>query len=211
MKLRNFFSFIFACIFAAVASLAVFCCVRFVNAGPILLAVPAQARSQAVAVMDAVCGGDFDAASGNMLGNPDLGMDAAVEGDVARLLWDAYLGSMSYELVGEAYATEKGVAQKVAFTSLSLDSVTADLNQRSRTLLEQRMQEAEDTADIYDENNEYREDFVMSVLYDAAVAALAENGELVTRELTIELQYQDGRWWVVADKLLLDELFGGIL
>jgi guanylate kinase len=84
-------------------------------------------------------------------------------------------------------------------------------NEVARELLEQRVAEAENTSDVYDEQNEYREDFIMAVLYDAASAALAENAALVSRELTVELQYQAGQWWVVADKELLDALFGGIL
>lgn len=211
MKIRNLISYLFAGIFAAAATLAVFCCVRFADAKPILLTAPHNARNKAAAMMDAVCCGDYDVVSQSILGTPDLGLDKAPEGEVAAMLWDAYLGSMSYELVGESYATENGVAQKVVFTSLSLDDVTAGWNQRAQELLEQRVQAAENTSDIYDENYEYREDFIMDVLQDAAVASLEDNPKIVTQELTIELQYQEGQWWVVADKALLDALFGGIL
>lgn len=211
MRIRNFFSFIFACAFVAAASLAVYCCVNFADAKPILLTAPDSARNQIVGFMDAFCAGDFDKASEAVLGAPDLGMDKEPEGDVAALLWDAYLDSMSYELVGESYTTENGVAQSVVFTSLAMDRVTSGWNQRARELLEQRVQAAENTSDIYDENNEYREEFIMDVLFDAVSASLGEDAELVSQELTLELQYQEGQWWIIADKQLLDVLFGGIL
>jgi hypothetical protein len=211
MKIRNFFSAILACIFMAAAALAVYCCVRFTDARPILLTAPDSARNKIVAFMDAFCAGDFNAASQSVLGIPDLGMDKEPEGEVAELLWDAYLDSMSYELVGETYTTENGVAQTVVFTSLSMERVTSDWNQRAQALLEQRVEAAENTSDIYNENNEYREAFIMDVLYDAVSASLQENAELVSQELTLELQYQEGQWWIIADKQLLDALFGGIL
>jgi hypothetical protein len=211
MKTRNFISILFGCLFATAAALAVFCCVRFADARPILLAAPESARNRIVIFMDAFCGGNFEEAGQSILGVPELGLDKEPQGEVAELLWNAYLDSMSYELIGECCTTEKGIAQTVLFTGLSLDQVTADWNQRARELLEQRVAEAENTSDVYDEQNEYREDFIMAVLYDAASAALAENAALVSRELTVELQYQAGQWWVVADKELLDALFGGIL
>ena len=211
MKIRNFLSVIFACVFVAAASLAVFCCIRFADAKPILLRAPDSARNKTAAFMDAFCAGDFDTASRSVLGVPELGLDKQPEGEVAALLWDAFLDSMSYELVGETYTTENGVAQSVVFTCLSMDHVTSGWNQRAQELLEQRVAAAENTADIYNENNEYREEFIMDVLYDAVSASLEENTEFVSRELTLELQYQEGQWWIIADKQLLDALFGGIL
>ena len=32
-----------------------------------------------------------------------------------------------------------------------------------------------------------------------------------TVELTIQISYQDGSWWVIADNALLDAISGGIL
>ena len=77
--------------------------------------------------------------------------------------------------------------------------------------LEQRVLDAVDVSEIYDENNEYREDFVMSVLKDAVADALEEDAKKMTVELTVNLSYQNGKWWVVADEALLDAISGGIL
>ena len=65
--------------------------------------------------------------------------------------------------------------------------------------------------DVYDENLQYREDFVMSVLYDAAEAALKEDAKTMTMELTINMVYQNETWWIIADRNLLDAISGGIL
>lgn len=89
-------------------------------------------------------------------------------------------------------------------------SVTANLRERSQALLNQRVEEAEDVSEIYDENNEYRESVVMEALQEAVKAALQEDAETVTVSLTVNLKYQNGTWWVVVDNALLDAFSGGI-
>ena len=73
------------------------------------------------------------------------------------------------------------------------------------------MEEAEELDDVYDKNMQYREDFVMSVLYDAAVAALKEDAKTITVDLTVNMVYQNEAWWIIADRNLLDAISGGIL
>jgi hypothetical protein len=58
---------------------------------------------------------------------------------------------------------------------------------------------------------QYREDMVMAVLYDAAVAALKEDAKTMTVDVTVNMVYQNEAWWIVADRNLLDAISGGIL
>ena len=51
----------------------------------------------------------------------------------------------------------------------------------------------------------------MEVLKEATQDALQEDAKLVTVSLTVNLKYQDGTWWVIADDALLDAFSGGIL
>lgn len=211
MMLKKVFAAVFAAIGLVTAALAVYIGMNFTDRAPTLLTPPTVARSKVVAMMDAVSEGDYAEAGKNILGNPELGVDREPADRVGALIWNAFQESISFELVGECYTTEDGLAQNVTFTSLDIESVTVNLKERSQALLKMRVDEAEDTSDIYDENNDYREDFVMEVLYDAAVQALEEDAVEKTVELTIKLSYADGSWWVVADTALLDAISGGIL
>jgi hypothetical protein len=94
---------------------------------------------------------------------------------------------------------------------MDITSVTAVLKDRSWTLLETRVAEADDPDDIYDENMQYREDVVLDVLYDAAAAALKEDAKTLTVDVTVNMVYQNEAWWIVADRNLLDAISGGIL
>ena len=181
------------------------------DADPVLLEPPLEAKHQVTGLMDAVCQGDFDAASTYLQGQPNLGVDREATDEVGILIWEALCDSMSYELVGECYVTDDGLAQSVKLTCLDITTVTATLKERSQTLLEQRVEEAERVEDVYDENFQYREDFVMDVLYDAAVAALKEDAKTMTTELTLNLSHQGENWWIIADRELLDAISGGIL
>lgn len=182
---------------------------RSIGAAPVLVGQPVEARAQAVAVMDAICGGDYATAGSLLYGKPELGIDREPADAVGKLLWQAYVDSMEYELSGDCFATDRGVAQKVRFTCLELNSVTDGLGERAKTLLAQRVAQAEDISEIYDENMEYREDFVMQVLHDAAVQALQENAKTKTVELTLNMVY-DRQWWIKPEAELLEAISGGI-
>lgn len=181
------------------------------HAEPVLLKSPEDAREQVVHMLDMVCDGDFDGAGAFMLGNPALGADALITEKTGAMLWDAFIGSISYELDGACYATDSGVAQDVQFTALAFDSVTDTLRQRTQELLQQRLEEAEDVSQIYDENNNFREDVVKDALTEALEAALQEDAICQTKHITVHLIYADGKWQIVADKALLEAISGGIL
>lgn len=210
MKNKKILSVLFAALGAALAAGALTTCLGALNAEPVLLKAPEAALETAQTVMDAVCRGDYEAAGGMMYGSPDLGASREPADEVGVLLWDAFVDSISYELTGECYATDSGVAQDVRVTSLDLSSVTAVLRERAQTLLTQRVEDAEDAEQVYDENGDYREDFVMDVLYDAAVQALEEDAAYSQRDITLNLVCRQGQWWVVPDQALLSAISGGV-
>ena len=182
---------------------------RYPSEKPFLLEQPDAAIAQVTQMMDAVCEGDYDKASTYLLGNPSLGVAEKPENPVGALLWDAFLESTEYALTGDCYTTDLGLAQNVSFTYLDTASVTANLRDRAQELLNQRVEEAEDVSEIYDENNEYREAVVMEILQEVVQAALQENAKTVTVTLTVNLKHQNGQWWVVVDNALLEAFSGG--
>ena len=209
--LRYIAGVLLAAVGIAAAAAAVYICTQFLDAKPMLLTPPDAARNEVVALMDAVAEGDYEKASQSIYGMPNLGVDREAADEVGTLIWAAFQDSIRYELRGDCHATEQGLAQNVSITCMDVTSVTVNLKERSQALLEQRVAEAENVSEIYDENNDYREDFVMAVLRDAVLDALAEDAREMTVELTVNLSYQDGKWWVIADEALLDAISGGIL
>ncbi len=178
---------------------------------PVLLAPVEDAEAQAQALMDAVAKGDYAAAEKLILGNPKLGVDRDPADTVGVMIWEAFVESYSYEMVGGSFATDSGIAQNVKVSYLDIDSVTKNLRERSQALLEARVAEAEDVDEIYDENNDYKEEFVMEVLKDAVTDALKEDAVMTGAEFTMNLVYRDGSWVVVSDSALMAAISGNVV
>lgn len=211
MKLSKNFSVRFGLLGLVVAVLAVLLCVLCAQEEPALITPAHDARKAAVNMLDAVCRGNYTQASELLSGSPSLGVNRKPDSQAGTIIWDAFVNSLSYELISECYGSGSGVAVDVRFTYMDIDSVTANLQTRSQTLLTQRVELAEDTIEIYDENHEYREDFVMDVLYTAVQEALEQDARFRTESFTLHLIFEDGNWLVVPDQALLHAISGGIL
>lgn len=180
-------------------------------APPILLKTPPQAAARVEQLLNAVHENDYDTISAWLVGNPSLGVDREPADAVSRLLWNAFTDSFTYTLSGDLYATSNGIAQDVTVQFLDISSVTSDLNERAQVLLAQRVQEANSPSEIYDENNEYREDVVMEILAQAINEIMSERARTTTISLTLRLANQDGQWLIQADNALLNAISGNAM
>jgi len=71
--------------------------------------------------------------------------------------------------------------------------------------------QAEDPSEIYDENNDFREELVMEALYQAAEIALEKDAKECQWDVTVNLIYENGQWWILPESGLLEAVSGGIL
>jgi hypothetical protein len=209
--LAGFLAAAFAVLGIATAALGIYVSFQSIGVEPVLLETPEAAINQVTVMLDKVQQGDFNGAGAMMQGSPDLGVDRDASDAVGVLIWEAFVDSFTYELVGDCYATDSGVAQDLRITCLEISSVTVSLRERSQSKLEQRVAEAEDISEVYDEENNYREDVVMAVLYEAAQDALAQDAKTVTYELTVNLIHDEDQWRIIPDDALLKAISGGIL
>jgi len=210
MKIAKFFSWIFGLLGAVVMAGTIVLCLFSLNREPVMQEVPRGAKECVQEVMDAIASGDFTLASRYFYGEPDLGADRKPESEAGTMVWDAFVRSISYELKSDYYATESGIAVDVAVTAMDIPSVTEVLTRKAHELLTGRVESAADMAELYDENNEFREDLVAEVLSEAVVRALAEDAQPVTRDVTLNLIFRDGQWWVLPDSALLTAISGGV-
>lgn len=202
---------ILALIGIAVSYFTVNLCFDNLNSLPRLLMPVQEAIDTANLLMESVATGDYDTAGSLILGKPKLGVDRDPADIAGQLIWEAYSASYEYEMIGDCYATDSGMAQNVRVSFMDVKSATKNLRDRSQALLEDRVAQAKDVDEIYDKNNEYREDFVMDVLKDAVIDALEEDTERITMEFTLNLVYRDGTWMIVSDTNLMTAISGGIV
>lgn len=182
-----------------------------ISSEPILLHAPAEATQRVEKMLHAVSAGNYTDVSACLLGNPALGVDRVPENAVGRLVWNAFTSSFRYTLQGDFYADKDGLMQDVTVQYLDMSSVTTDLNARVLELVNQRVQEAQYSRDLYDENNEIREELLMEIVSQAVEEALTQRARIVTAQLTLKLVHQNGSWWIAADNALLSAISGGTL
>ena len=207
----GFFSALFGLLSICAAALGIFLALNNRDAAPSLVVQPEAAQLQVQNMLDALVAGDYETVSSCLHGQPRLGIDRAAEGEVGLLFWEALASSFRWEQNSDFYATDSGVALDVTITALDLSAVTANLRQRTQALLELRVAQATDTSEIYDENNEFRESVVMDVLYQASLEALDQDTRDISWEITLNLIYENGQWWILPEQPLLTALSGGTL
>ena len=208
MKIARFFAYVFACIgiLLLIGSMGFFLLNR--NADVRILELPREAVSCSEDFARALNDGDLEAAAQYVYGQPDLGVDTVPENPESALLWEAFVNSISFEFPGNCYMEQNTLIRRGSITTLDISSVIGKLRESVQYLLDQRIASAQSLEEIYDAQNQFREDLVTQILDQALQQALAQDGQTVTREVTLKLVNRDDRWWVVPDQNLLQILTG---
>lgn len=208
MKSARFFAYIFACIglILLIGSMGFFLLNR--NANVRIREIPQGAVSCCDGFSQALNEGDLEGASRLIYGQPDFGVDVLPGQPESAALWDAFLGSIAVDFVGNWSVEQSTLVRTGTVTTLDVSGVLEKLPQRVQALMNQKIASAENLADIYDENNNFRAELTEAILQEALQQAMTQDAKTVTREVTVKLVNRDGSWWVVPDQALLQALSG---
>ena len=203
MKIARFFAYIFACIgmVLLIGSMGFFLWNR--NAPVRVRELPQQAVSVSDDFVRALNAGDLEAAARLMYGQPDLGVSGTPADRETALVWEAFRSSIVMELTGEWTVEQSALVRSGTIACLDVSSVLGRLPEQVQSLLDQKIAAAETLSEIYNEQNEFREELVDRVLAEAVQQALSQDARTVTREVTVKLVNRDGGWWVVPHPDLL--------
>jgi len=208
MKVARFFGVILGILGTVLLLGSYGFCLLSRNAPVRILELPEAAVNASDVFAQALNDGDLASAAEMIYGQPDLGVGTVPADPETAIIWDAFLESISFEFAGKCYATESGLARRGTISVLDVSGVTQKLPEHTQALVNQRIAEAEDLADIYDDQNQFRQELVTEILGQALRQTLAENAEMITREVTLQLINRDGNWWIVPDQALLNAISG---
>ena len=152
---------------------------------------------------------DFEGLSKTLLGTPQITQYSGEEALAARI-WQAYVSSMDCTLEGELYGTGQGLAQNITLEALDLEDLGARLEEKVPLLLEARMEEARDIAELYDGRNGYRQEVIDQVLLQALDEVLSQNPQTRETTLTLRLCRSRGQWLIQPEGDLIRFLSGNI-
>lgn len=179
-----------------------------VNSSPTVLVDSTEVLETAEQMLECVRSGDYDTLGQLLYGAPNLGTCPEESENAESLIWYAFLDSIQYQLPAECYALDSAVALDVRVSCLDISAVTDSLQTIAPELLAQKAQEMDSEQDIYDEEHNYREDFLSEVLRSATAQILAEQPQTMEREITLRLARSNDRWQVVPTEELLQFLSG---
>jgi hypothetical protein len=208
MKIARFF----ACIFACVGMVLLIGSMGFLlwnrNAPVRIQELPQEAVSCSDAFAQALNAGDLDAAAQRIYGQPDLGVGTVPAQPETAYVWEAFRRSIAFEFSGTCQAEQAVLVRKGSITTLDVARILDKLPEQTQALMDRKIAAAESLAEIYDEENHFREALVEEILREAVQQVLNQEAETVTREVTVKLVNRDGGWWVVPDQALLQALSG---
>lgn len=210
MKISKFFSGLFGLAGICVAISALWLSAYALDAEPAIVTTPESALEQVERMMEDFCAGDYAAASGCIYGTPDLGVDRDAADEVGVMIWNAFESSMEWEMVGECYATDSGLAQNIQVSTLDISAITDYIEENTRGRIEEKAKAAEDYDLVFDENDAYRESFISEVLREVTQEAIDGTTQRVTTQVTLHLVWSQERWWVVSNDELIRAVSGGI-
>lgn len=176
--------------------------------GTLMLDTDPEAENTARGLMEAVARGDLESAGGYILGAPQFTVPDQSRETAESRLWQYYYDHLTYTLDGSLYPGKRGLSQDVTVTVPDLKAMTERMGELAPALLTEKIEAADSMEEIYDGQNGYRQDVTDRVILEAAKKAMEEPETTLEKELTLNLCYVDGRWWVRPDQALLELLSG---
>ena len=191
-----------------IAAFALLLCAVGLEAGTVYAKPEGDPGAVAEAFMDALVSGSYPEAYTYLKDYSDLGLDEEPETDTGKKIYDALRGSFEYALIGPCRTNKLEAAQTVSFRYLDLEKLQGDLSAEETV---DEITHGRPRDEIYDENDEYRQEIIdeaYTVLIDDALTHVQDYYSQT--EFDLELAYSDGRWQVVLKgSPLLEALTGG--
>ncbi len=184
-------------------------CIHADASQPVIVSDTELPEERVAEFFDCIVIGDYTAAEEIIGVGASLGLDTQPHDSVGKLVFDALRQSFSYELVGECTVSGIDATQRVTITYLDIPAITAAQKEPTRLRLEQYVDEAKHSSEVFDENGDFRYDVAIRALYEVTEEIL-ENAEdyYVTDEIEISLTYTGDRWYLQPGEELFRILSG---
>lgn len=196
---RVFFAGIMMTLGVVVLVVSLWIITAAISSDPVMLRCPDTAVARAEEAMNAICAGDYEAVSATLYGRPSLGTRPENSSPAADLIWDTFRKSITYSFAGDCYATQTGVAIDVQVKHLDVSATLEGLGNRVESLLAKKIADAEDSAELYDEDNNFRKEIIEEVLQEATLRSLMGNETFQEQTVQLQLVFDQGQWWVLPD------------
>ena len=204
MKIEKYLSILFAVAAAALVAAAAIGYACFWQTPPMIQTPVEEAEARTEVLMEAICRGDYSAAGESLYGTPELRWNPDAASELGTLLWEGYSSTLSYAFSGPCYATGTGIYRDVTVTALDIPPLSPKIQERFLLLLETQLADAQYDSEAFDENGVLRQEFTADVLHQAVEQILQEDNACTSYQITLELVFENGQWWVLPKQSLID-------
>ena len=178
--------------------------------GGTVIAKPTGEPQDAVTgFFDSLIAGNYTLAYDRVRDYTSLGLENEPSTESGKMAYAALHASYGYELIGSAEVDKLDAAQKVSFTYLSLPALEAAVADETQTQLKHLVQQLP-SSEVYDQNNNYLPEVTERAYLQALELVLEHAADYyTTEEISLALNYTDGRWQLIMNNSLLKALNGG--
>ena len=208
MKVARFFAAVFGIMGLVLMLGTAGLCFASLDA-PVKADIPGEVRQCGEELVTALDAGDLTAASEKLYGQPDWGTDRGLTEETAAV-WQIFCDGISCELTSDYYVVGSSYGVDAVITVPKIDTITDSVYDHARTMLDERIAVAEKMNELYDENNDFRQDLIDEIMAKAVELAFAEEPETLTYETSFGFVYQNEQWYAVPDGNLTRALAGGL-
>lgn len=153
---------------------------------------------------------DWDGAYEDLYNYSSLGLESTPEDELSRMYWEAQLAAMDVSAAEGSEMNGMRMIRRVTVRSLDLDAISEEVGRQVQAILEEKVENAYLKSDVYDENGAYKQEVALDALHEATRRVLSDTGAfLETRECTLVLHFEDGRWRVEVSPAFISALTGG--
>jgi len=210
MKLAKVLSLFFAMIAVLMVTATAIVYAHFRGEPPMIQLSMDELNARTDILMEAICRGDYSAASASLYGSPELQWDHDTAAWLSTRLWSAYSDSITYAFSGPCYATNSGIFRDVTITVLDVPALSSKIEDRFQLLLEPYLTVSRYDPEINEEDGSLRQEFIADVLHQAVEQILSEDNPTIDFRITLELTFKDGQWWVIPQQPLIDIISGTV-
>lgn len=176
-----------------------------------LVGTSTKALDRVHTMMGAICDGDYETASAQIYGNPDLGSVPENADKTVSLVWDTYRRSFSYDIQGKPRPNDSGISVDVVVRSLDVSAVMNELENAIQTGIDEKTKAARDDETGFSASGSLRREEVDRILQLTLADALEKQDHFLEQMMTIDLVYDCGQWWASPNGDLMDMLAGSFL
>ena len=177
--------------------------------GPVYTKTEGNPCDVITSFFDSIISGNYSSACDNLAEYSDIGLDVKPDDVVSAKMIDALRTSYDYELVGDCIINGLSASQKVRIRYLDLSKMSSDLQQNTNETI-RLMVDSHLKNEIYDEDGNYRNDFISEAYSEAVDIALSHKNDYYSYSMIdIDMSYKSNHWLIYSSPELFAALCGG--